>query len=69
MPSYEYECSSCEVIFECFESMTEHAEFPTPHCPKCDPLRQEDTTMLRYMGRCKPAFKLGGGGVADSGWH
>lgn len=69
MPSYEYECSACGVIFECFESMTEHVELPTPNCPKCDPFQEKKTTMERYMGNCKPAFKIEGGGVYSPGWH
>ena len=69
MPFYEYECSSCEVIFETFESMTEHAELPTPHCPKCDPLQERNTTLEVYLGNCRPAFKIEGGGVHSPGWH
>lgn len=69
MPLYEYQCSSCELVFETFESMTENAELPVPHCPKCDPEQQNETTMYRYMGRCAPSFKITGDGVHSPGWH
>jgi putative FmdB family regulatory protein len=69
MPLYEYQCEACEVIFETFESMTEHGELPIPHCPKCDPLQENKTTMERYMGNCRPSFRIEGGGVYSPGWH
>ena len=69
MPLYEYQCEACEVIFECFESMTENAKSPLPHCPKCDPLQEKETTMYKYMGNCRPSFKIEGDGVYSPGWH
>ena len=32
MPTYEYECTKCEYIFEKFHSMSEK---PSLRCPKC----------------------------------
>ena len=69
MPLYEYQCSSCEVIFECLESMTENAESPVPHCPKCDPEHSHSTTMFMYFGNHRPAFRIEGGGVFNPGLH
>ena len=69
MPLYEYQCSSCETIFETFETMTENAEAPTPHCPHCDPDFERPTTMYKYLGNCKPAFRIEGGGVYNPGLH
>ena len=69
MPLYEYECTDCSGRFETFESMTENAEMPIPHCPKCDPEQKEETTMFRYMGGCAPSFKIDGDGVYSPGWH
>jgi len=69
MPTYEYECSACGRGFEVFESMTENAEYPTPHCPECDPERERPSTMYKYFGNVRPAFKLGGEGVHKPGWH
>ncbi len=69
MPIYQYQCSSCETIFETFESMTENAENPTPHCPHCDPDFERPTTMFKYLGNCKPSFVITGGGVHSPGWH
>lgn len=69
MPLYDYQCSSCEVIFETFESMTENANLPIPHCPKCDPLQENETTLFRYMGNCRPSFRIEGGGAYSPGLH
>ena len=66
MPIYQYQCSSCEVIYECFETMTENANKPDPHCPGCDPDSKEETTMYKYMGNCKPMITLGG--APGRGW-
>ena len=32
MPTYEYECTKCEHVFERFQSMTDE---PLKRCPKC----------------------------------
>ena len=32
MPTYEYECTKCEHVFERFQSMTDK---PLKRCPKC----------------------------------
>ena len=72
MPLYEYKCSACEVIFECFESMTENFENPPTHCPKCDPEEVKKGTLARYMGNCRPAFNLKGPegrGFHKPGWQ
>ena len=66
MPLYEYKCSSCEVIFETFETMQENAERGDPHCPKCDPEYKNPPTCFKYMGNCAPMITLKG---ADGrGW-
>ena len=70
MPTYDYQCSSCDVIFQCFESMTENANNPTvPHCPTCDPDMDNDPTLYRYFGNSRPAFRIEGGGVYNPGLH
>jgi putative FmdB family regulatory protein len=71
MPIYQYQCSSCDMMFETLETMTENYERPTPHCPKCDPEEKEDTTMFKYLGNCRPAFNLkeGRGGFNRPGWQ
>ena len=71
MPVYQYHCSSCDVLFETFETMTENAELPTPHCPKCDPDQEIPTTVYKYFGNCRPAFDLkeGHGGFYKPGWQ
>ena len=33
MPTYEYECEKCEIIFEKFQSMKDD---PIKNCPECD---------------------------------
>ncbi len=32
MPTYEYECTKCEYVFEKFQSMTDE---PVKRCPQC----------------------------------
>ncbi len=32
MPTYEYECTNCEYLFERFQSMTDE---PVKRCPRC----------------------------------
>jgi putative FmdB family regulatory protein len=66
MPLYEYQCSSCEVIYETMETMAENAERPTPHCPACDPEFEKPTTMYKYLGNCKPMVTLKG--APGRGW-
>jgi putative FmdB family regulatory protein len=36
MPTYEYECGACGLVFEHFQSMT---EAPIRKCPKCRKLK------------------------------
>ena len=72
MPLYEYQCSSCEVIFECFETMSENAESGDPNCPKCDPDASGAPTCFKYLGNCRPAFNLKGPegrGFHRPGWQ
>jgi putative FmdB family regulatory protein len=69
MPTYEYECKSCSGVFEIFETMSENAERPVPHCEKCDPFKTNPTTMERYMGLCRPALNINGKGVFKPGWQ
>ena len=66
MPMYQYECSACELQFELFESISENIERGAPHCPKCDPEGERDTTMFKYFGNCRPAFKVNGEGAYDN---
>ena len=49
--------------------MTEDYENPVTHCPKCDPEEKEEGTMFKYLGNCRPAFKIEGDGVYSPGWH
>ena len=71
MPFYEYACSKCETIFETMATMTEDYENPPTHCPKCDPEENEEGTLFKYLGNCRPAFKLdpGCGGYYKPGWN
>jgi putative FmdB family regulatory protein len=69
MPIYDYHCSSCDMLYEIFESMTAYHSNPTPHCPKCDPKGKKPTTMYRYLGASKHSFKITGEGVYKPGWH
>ena len=69
MPIYQYQCSACEGIFELFETMTENYENPVPHCPKCDPDEEHETTMFKYLGNCRPSFMIEGPGVYNPGLH
>jgi len=66
MPIYQYQCSACEVMFECFESMQENAESGDPHCPKCDPTESGSPTCYKYMGNCAPLITLKG--PPGKGW-
>jgi putative FmdB family regulatory protein len=66
MPIYTYQCEQCEKYFELFETMSEHAEMPTPHCPSCDPEGEKDSTMFRFMGDVRPAFQVKGDGAYDT---
>lgn len=66
MPVYQYECSACELQFELFESISENIERGIPHCPDCDPDGENDTTMFRFMGNCRPAFQVKGEGAYDT---
>lgn len=66
MPLYEYQCSSCEVIFECFESIEENIANGDPHCPHCDPEYKNPPTCYKYMGNCKPMVTLNG--PPNRGW-
>ena len=67
MPTYDYNCSSCEKTYELFESVMEHMEGITPHCPLCDPEEENSTTMERFMGNNSSVFKIGGKGVFRPG--
>lgn len=69
MPIYDYHCSSCDMLYEVFESMTQNSENPVPHCPKCDPKEKKPTTMYRYLGNSRHSFKITGEGVYKPGWH
>ena len=70
MPIYQYQCSSCEGLYETLATMTEDYEDPLKYCPKCDPDEEsEDGTMFKYLGNCRPSFKIEGGGVYNPGWH
>ena len=71
MPVYQYQCSSCETMFETFESISENLENGDPHCPKCDPEGENDPTCFKYLGNCRPAFDLkpGSGGFYKPGWN
>ncbi len=70
MPIYQYQCSACETIFETLATMTEDYEDPATHCPKCDPDHEkEEGTLFKYLGNCRPSFKIEGKGVYDPGWH
>ncbi len=42
MPTYDYQCESCEHVFELFQSMTEN---PKRKCPECGKL-----TLKRLIG-------------------
>ena len=66
MPIYQYECSACEGQFELFETMTEYKERGIPNCPECDPEGENETTMFRFMGTCRPAFQVKGDGAYDT---
>ena len=66
MPSYHYEWSSCELLFELFESISENIERGIPTCPSCDPEGENETTMFRFMGNCRPAFQVKGDGAFDN---
>jgi putative FmdB family regulatory protein len=66
MPFYQYECSACSMQFELFETMTEHKELDTPHCPQCDPEGDNETTMFVFMGNVRPAFQVKGDGAYDN---
>jgi putative FmdB family regulatory protein len=70
MPIYQYQCSACETIFETLATMTEDYEDPATHCPKCDPDHEkEEGTLFKYLGNCRPSFKIEGKGVYNPGWH
>lgn len=66
MPTYQYQCDSCETIFECFESYKENKENPPTHCPRCDPDVTGPPTLYKYFGNTRPGFKLNGEGVFDN---
>jgi len=69
MPLYEYHCSSCEALYECFETVQENLESPTPHCSKCDPEAERETTLYKFLGNCRPAYNLKGTGLFRPGWQ
>jgi|TARA_E500000305_G_C4010323_1_gene232366 putative FmdB family regulatory protein len=73
MPIYQYQCKKCESIFETLATMTEDYEDPATHCPKCDPDHEnEEGTLFKYLGNCRPAFNLKGGegrGFFKPGWQ
>ncbi len=72
MPIYQYQCKKCETIFETLATMTEDYEDPATHCPKCDPdHKNEEGTLFKYLGNCRPAFTLtpGRGGFHKPGWQ
>ena len=71
MPIYQYQCSSCETIFETMATMTEDFNDPATHCPKCDPEETGEGTLYKYLGNCRPAFNLkqGSGGFSKPGWN
>jgi len=71
VPIYQYQCSACEIMFECFETMTENFESGDPHCPKCDPEEKNPPTCFKYLGNCRPSFDLkpGVGGFNKPGWN
>tara|TARA_R100001377_G_scaffold32694_1_gene17819 strand:- start:1459 stop:1668 length:210 start_codon:yes stop_codon:yes gene_type:complete len=69
MPIYQYQCKTCEKIFETLATMTEDYEDPATHCPACDPEEKEEGTLFKYLGNCRPSFKIDGPGVYSPGWH
>jgi len=69
MPRYDYHCSSCDMVWEYFASMTEDYENPPKHCPKCDPDESGDGTLSKYIGNTRPAFNLRGDGWFKGGWN
>ena len=71
MPIYQYACTECKTIFETFVTMTEDYNDPQTHCPKCDPEAEEEGTLYKYLGNCRPAFDLkhGCGGYDKPGWN
>ncbi len=69
MPFYNYQCSTCETIWETMATMTEDKEDPPTHCPKCDPEEMEKGTLYKYFGNIRPAFNLKGSGWFKPGWN
>lgn len=49
MPEYNWKCIKCDVIWEVFQSMTEHSEHPPKCCPKCDPDRKGERTLEQVI--------------------
>ncbi|MEN8198513.1 MAG: zinc ribbon domain-containing protein [Thermodesulfobacteriota bacterium] len=57
MPVYEYECASCEKVFEVQQRM---ADDPLSQCPECD------GAVTKIMSRS--SFQLKGGGWYADGY-
>ena len=68
MPTYQYHCEKCSMLWETFQSIKENIEDPPTHCDRCDPDEEEEGTLYKYLGNCKPSFVLRGEGFHSPGW-
>jgi predicted nucleic acid-binding Zn ribbon protein len=69
MPTYQYHCSGCDMLWEITQSIQENIDYPPTHCEKCDPDEKDPGTIYKFLGNCKPAFDLKGDGFFKPGWH
>lgn len=66
MPTYDYQCSSCQTYYSTFQSIQENIDDPPTHCPDCDPDFEREGTLYRYFGYARPAFRVNGEGAYDN---
>jgi len=64
MPFYNWKCSTCETVWEIFQTMTEHKEDPPAYCPKCSPDGggEPNLSQILVAGHL-PKFKITGEGA------
>jgi len=67
MPTYDYECSSCETNYSTFQNIQENIDDPPTHCPKCDPrLLNEKELCIGILDMLDLRFRVNGEGAYDN---
>ena len=68
MPFYDYQCSSCENIFEEFLKMSVRTKPCKKPCPKCKAKRTVKQVILQAPAACDP-IRVGSVGKVDNGFR